>query len=81
MMSLESEGRVAVYSSSSKQKINTKKSTETELVRESNALPQVLWTQYLIENWGYNIKDNEFNQVNVLFKLHRSKNLKDFYNT
>ena len=61
MMSLGSEGRVAVYSGSSKQKINTKSSTETELVGASDDLPQVLWTQYSIEHQGYNIRYNDFN--------------------
>ena len=62
IMSLGSEGQGLVYSGSSKQKINTKISTETELVGASDALPQVLWIQYFIEHQGYNIKDNEFNQ-------------------
>ena len=64
IMSLGSEGQGLVYSGSSKQKINTKISTETELVGASDALPQVLWTQYFIEHQGYNIKDNEFYQYN-----------------
>ena len=48
MMSLGSAGQGAVYYESSKQKINTKISTETELVGSSDDLPQVLWTQYSI---------------------------------
>ena len=50
MMILGSKGRGSVYSGSSKQKINTKSSTETELVGSSDALPQVLWTQYYIKH-------------------------------
>ena len=64
MMSLGSKGLGAVYSGSSKQKINTKSSTETELVGASDALPQVLWKHYFIEHQVYNIKYNEFNQEN-----------------
>ena len=44
--------------------INTKSSTESELLGTSDALPQVLWTWYFIEYQGYNIKDNELNQEN-----------------
>ena len=62
MMILVSEGWRDVYYGSSKQKIDTKISTETELLGASDALPQVLWIQYFIEHQGYNIKDNEFNQ-------------------
>ena len=38
-------GKGAIYSRSSKQKLNTKSSTESELVAKSDALPQVLWFQ------------------------------------
>ena len=64
MMSLGSKGLGAVYVGSSKQKINTKSSTETELVGASDALPQVLCTQHFNEHQWFNTKDNEFNQDN-----------------
>jgi hypothetical protein len=48
-----SMGAGAVYSSSQKQKMNTKSSTEAELVGANDVLPQVLWTQYFLEAQGY----------------------------
>ena len=58
MMSLGREEQVVVYYGSSKQRINTNSSTETELLGASDALPHVLWIQYFIEHQRYNIKDN-----------------------
>ena len=55
MMSL---GGKDVISSSRKQKINTKSSTESELVALDGALTTILWTLYFIETQGYSIKQN-----------------------
>ena len=55
MMSL---GGGAVISSSQKQKINTKSSTESELVAIDDALTTILWTLYFIEAQGYSIEQN-----------------------
>jgi hypothetical protein len=55
MMSL---GGGAVISSSRKQKINTKSSTESELVALDDALTTILWTLYFIEAQGYSIEQN-----------------------
>ena len=46
-------GKGALYSRSSKQKLNTKSSTESELVALSDALPQVLWFQRFLCAQGY----------------------------
>ena len=46
----------AVISSSQKQKINTKSSTESELVVLD--LTTILWTLYFIEAQGYSIEPN-----------------------
>ena len=59
-------GQGAVISKSSGQKMNTKSSSETELVGVDNLLPTVLWTKYFIKAQGYNVEhsiihqDNEF---------------------
>ena len=45
-------GRGSVYGSSQKQKINTRSSTETELVAVDDMLPQVLWTKYFLDEQG-----------------------------
>ena len=43
-------GRGALFRKSSKQKLNSKSSTETELIADSEALPQILWVQNTISN-------------------------------
>ena len=47
-------GKGAVFSRSTKQKINTKSSTETELVGTDDMLPQILWTNYFMRAQGWN---------------------------
>jgi hypothetical protein len=46
-------GTGAAYSASKKQKLNTKSSTESELVGIDDILPQALWTKYFMEAQGY----------------------------
>jgi hypothetical protein len=46
-------GTSAAYSTSKKQKLNTKSSTEAELVGVDDVLPQALWTKYFMEAQGY----------------------------
>ena len=48
-----SMGKGSVFSSSQKQKINTKSSTETELVAADDMMPQILWTTYFLDEQGY----------------------------
>jgi hypothetical protein len=50
-----SMGTGAVYSSSKKQKLNTKSSTKAELVGVNGVLPQALWTKYFMELQGYRV--------------------------
>jgi hypothetical protein len=45
-------GTGAAYSASKKQKLNTKSSTESELVGIDDMIPQVLWTKYFMEAQG-----------------------------
>ena len=46
-------GKGAIYGTSTRQKINTKSSTEAELVGVNDVMPQVLWTRYFLEAQGY----------------------------
>jgi hypothetical protein len=39
-------GKGAIYGTSTRQKLNTKSSTESELVGVNDVMPQVLWTRY-----------------------------------
>jgi hypothetical protein len=45
-------GRGVIYGTSKRQKLNTKSSTETELVGVDDVMPQVLWTLYFLEAQG-----------------------------
>ena len=57
-------GRGVIYGTSKKQKLNTKSSTESELVGTDDVSPQMLWTLYFLEAQGYNIEDNLLFQDN-----------------
>ena len=46
-------GAGAINGTSTRQKINTKSSTEAELVGVAEVLPQILWTQYFLHAQGY----------------------------
>ena len=51
-------------SGSSKQKLNTKSSTETELMGIDDAISQVIWAKNFMEAQGYKIKENVVHQDN-----------------
>ena len=49
-------GQGAITSLSRKQKLNTRSSTEAELVAVDDCMSQVLWTKYFLEDQGYPTK-------------------------
>jgi hypothetical protein len=49
-------GKGSVIGMSKKQKINTRSSTESELVGADDAISQMIWTQYFLEGQGYNME-------------------------
>ena len=57
-------GKGAIYSMSTRQKLNTKSSTESELIGVDDVMPLVLWTRQFMEEQGYVIKDNVLYQDN-----------------
>jgi hypothetical protein len=57
-------GQGAMYAMSGRQKLNTKSSTEGELVGVSDAMSQILWTRYFLEAQGYSIRDSDVYQDN-----------------
>jgi hypothetical protein len=57
-------GRGVIYGTSKRQKLNTKSSTESEIVGVDDVLPQMLWTLYFLEAQGYKIHDNVLYQDN-----------------
>ena len=54
-------GRGFPIVTSTKQKLNTRSSTESELV---GVMPSILWTRYFLEAQGYQVKDNVIFQDN-----------------
>ena len=57
-------GTGSIYNTSIKQKINTRSSTESELVGVDDVIPQVLWTRYFIQSQGYTNTDTVVYQDN-----------------
>ena len=57
-------GKGAIYESSMRQRINTKSSTESELVAVNDVMPQILWTRYFLESQGYKVHDSVLYQDN-----------------
>ena len=50
-------GKGMIYGTSTHQTLNTRSSTEAELVAVDDCMSQVLWTRYFLEAQGYNIND------------------------
>jgi hypothetical protein len=59
-----SMGKGSIYSASKTQRLNTKSSTEAELVGVDDVSAQILWTRYFLEGQGYKVKDNTLYQDN-----------------
>ena len=55
----------AIPSYSRRIKVNTRSSTETELVSVDAYMPYVLWSLYFIQARGYKVKYAEINQDNI----------------
>jgi hypothetical protein len=57
-------GRGFPIMSSTKQKLNTRSSTETEIVGAEDFMPVICWTRYFMRAQGYGVKDNVLFQDN-----------------
>ena len=57
-------GKGAIYGTSTKQKLVTRSSTESELVGIYDVMPQILWTRHFLEAQGYAVKDSNVHQEN-----------------
>jgi hypothetical protein len=58
-------GSITGISILKKQKINTRSSTESELVGVHDVAPQMLWTRYFIEAQSYKLKESILHQDNM----------------
>ena len=57
-------GRGFPIVSSTKQKLNTRSSTETEVVGADDFMPSICWTRYFMQAQGYQVLDNILYQDN-----------------
>jgi hypothetical protein len=57
-------GKGSIYSTSTRQKLNTKSSTEAELVGVDDVMPQILWTRYFLQEQGYGACESVVHQDN-----------------
>jgi hypothetical protein len=57
-------GKGSIHSTSVRQKLNTKSSTEAELVGVDDVMPMTLWTRQFMEGQGYDITENVVHQDN-----------------
>ena len=65
-------GRGALYYASNTHKLNTKSSTEAELVGVDNIMPQILWMRYFLEAQGMKVSENVVYQDNqIAMKLEK----------
>jgi hypothetical protein len=57
-------GKGSVYSTSVRQKLNMKSSTEAELVGVDDVMPQIIWTRYFLEAQVYGVRESKIYQDN-----------------
>jgi hypothetical protein len=57
-------GKGSVYTASTRQKLNTKSSTEAELVAVDDVMPMILWTRYFLNAQGYKMGESMIYQDN-----------------
>ena len=69
-------GRGAVTSVSKKQKLNTRSSTEDELVGSDDIMGDILWSQKFLEAQGYEVKHNILEQDNKSIIIYNKMEIK-----
>ena len=66
----------AIYNKCSKQKINTKRSTETEIIGVGDYIPWTLWAKRFLQAQDYVLRRNIFYQDNMSAMRLKSNRLK-----
>ena len=66
-------GNGLLISLSTKQKVNSQNSTESEIITWDDSIPYVLWLWLLVEAKGWSVKDNLFKQDNQAAKRETNK--------
>ena len=69
-------GRGMQNSTSTKQKMNSRSSTETEIIAVDDLMPSILWTNYFLEHQGYGSKNSilfQDNQSAILLETNGRK--------
>jgi hypothetical protein len=61
---MASLGKGALMPTSTRQKLNTRSSTETELVAADDMMPQIMWTNYFMDAQGYGLTQTILYQDN-----------------
>ena len=59
------DSRESIISISKKQNLNTKISTETDLIGADDAMPHMLWTRYFLEAQVYGVDEIILYQDNI----------------
>ena len=57
-------GKGALFTKASKQKLNSRSSTEAELVGVDDVSSQIVWTRYFLLEQGYGVQDSVIHQDN-----------------
>jgi hypothetical protein len=65
-------GKGSVYSGSLRQKLNTRSSTEAELVGVDDMMSMILWTQLFLQAQGYEVKTNLYQDNQSAMLLERN---------
>jgi hypothetical protein len=60
-----SMGKGSIYSTSTKQKLVTRSSTEAEIVAVHDVMPQLIWTGHFLTEQGFNINESILYQDNT----------------
>jgi hypothetical protein len=69
-----SMGRGFPIVASTKQKLNTRNSTESEIVGADNFMPAICWTRHFMKSQGYTVNDNiayQDNKSSILLEKNR----------